>query len=73
MTKNSEYICNICGAKTCTEDIIKNREREQIYGIYFTCSEKEHFDIKSHFETNTHICKKCVDTIIRLNSEGKFK
>lgn len=69
--KKSEYICNLCGAKTSTDEIINNKASANIYGLYFA-TKAEVFTVKPVWECNIHICEECLNALVRLKQAGAF-
>ena len=55
--KKSEYICDICGAKTTTDEINSGKTSSvKIYGLYCV----------------HHICFDCIQAICRIAKEEKI-
>ncbi len=64
-TKN---ICNLCGAKISTDEIVNNKQDKEIYGLYFTngINAYNKYILKPLWDCNTHICEGCVNSIKTL-------
>lgn len=67
--RKSEYICDICGDKITTDDIMRrNPLSKNIYGLYFTSDEKRLIR-KPIWDCAHHICDKCIKAISRIAKE----
>ena len=70
--KKSEYICDICGAKTTTDEIINEKTtKTKLYGLYYT-SDTKRWVKHPIYNSEHHICFDCIQAICRIAKEEKI-
>lgn len=70
--KKSEYICDICGAKTTTDEINSGKTiSNKIYGLYYAC-DATRWEKRAPWDCSHHICFNCIQAICNIAKEEKL-
>ncbi len=70
--RNSEYICDICGDKITTNEIISGKSTNvKLYGLYYSDG-KNRWIKKAVYDCSHHICFNCIQAICNIAKEEKI-